>query len=541
MDANTVIETIGSRGKYHYIVGTLLAITFMNLSMNSLSIVVFGYLPPHRCSNIGNSRPISRTTNLTGNSTWTEYGKCFETKYHNKSVTKTSCQNGWKFELEEKQSTIMNEFSLVCDKEYLGMLSVSVYFCGVMIGVIICGLLSDRFGRRKVIIMTMFGQIIVGIALSFSPNYTSFAILRFAHGFFMEGLPSTSFVMLMEMMPSKLRTRFAGVYEISWPTGSVLMAGISWALKDWRKIQLTFSLMASYAVVYVWILPESIRWSVAKGRIKEAKFHAAKIARFNRVVLPEDIAIAAATQEKEEQSNTEENVFRRVLHIMTKTKVIRKRALCMFHIWMTVAFLYYGLSLNVATLSGNVYENLFISNIIEIPAAVVAIVMFTRIGRRLPLIVYFFVAGAACIISGSLPQTASDGTDLRTHATVLAFIGKFFVSAAFSNLAIFTSELFPTVIRSTMSGSCAFCARLGSLIVPQILLLEIYTAKELPFAFIGSLALIASLAAWVLPETKGKLLPNTIEDVEEGNMNVENELNCEEVHENKGAAEEETQ
>ena len=45
---------------------------------------------------------------------------------------------------------------------------------------------------------------------------------------------------------------------------------------------------------------------------------------------------------------------------------------------MTVAFLYYGLSLNVATLSGNVYENLFISNIIEIPAAVVAIVMFTR-------------------------------------------------------------------------------------------------------------------------------------------------------------------
>ena len=81
------------------------------------------------------------------------------------------------------------------------------------------------------------------------------------------------------------------------------------------------------------ILPESIRWSAAKGRIKEAKFHAARIARFNRVVLPEDFVIAAATPEKKEQSDTEENVFRRVLNILTKTKVIRKRAFCMFHIW----------------------------------------------------------------------------------------------------------------------------------------------------------------------------------------------------------------
>ena len=42
---------------------------------------------------------------------------------------------------------------------------------------------------------------------------------------------------------------------------------------------------------------------------------------------------------------------------------------------------------------------------------------------------------------------ADDGTDLQTYATVLAFVGKFFVSAAFSNVAIFTSELFPTPVR----------------------------------------------------------------------------------------------
>ena len=69
---------------------------------------------------------------------------------------------------------------------------------------------------------------------------------------FLQGLPNTSFVMLMEMMPSKIRTHFAGLYEISWPIGSVLMASISWAVKDWRKIQLAFSLISIYAVVYFW-------------------------------------------------------------------------------------------------------------------------------------------------------------------------------------------------------------------------------------------------------------------------------------------------
>ena len=45
---------------------------------------------------------------------------------------------------------------------------------------------------------------------------------------------------------------------------------------------------------------------------------------------------------------------------------------------MTSSLLYYGISLNVVNLSGNVYKNLFISNVIEIPAVVFSIILFTR-------------------------------------------------------------------------------------------------------------------------------------------------------------------
>ena len=81
---------------------------------------------------------------------------------------------------------ILFQFSLVCDKKYLGMLSASIFFFGTMTGAIIFGILSDRFGRKKVIIITIIGQIIAGIALSLSPNYISYAVLRFMLGLFTE-------------------------------------------------------------------------------------------------------------------------------------------------------------------------------------------------------------------------------------------------------------------------------------------------------------------------------------------------------------------
>ena len=74
------------------------------------------------------------------------------------------------------------------------MLSVSIYFVGVMIGVTICGMLADRFGRRKIIMVTITGQIIAGTAVAFSPNYASYVALRFLLGLFMEVSTKTTLI-----------------------------------------------------------------------------------------------------------------------------------------------------------------------------------------------------------------------------------------------------------------------------------------------------------------------------------------------------------
>ena len=53
----------------------------------------------------------------------------------------------------------------------------------------------------------------------------------------------------------------------------------------------------------------------------------------------------------------------------------------------------------------------------------------------------------------------------------MALIGKAAVVSCFCSIFIYTSEIFPTVIRTVAVGACAFFGRVGSLLAPQILLL----------------------------------------------------------------------
>ena len=67
-------------------------------------------------------------------------------------------------------------------------------------------------------------------------------------------------------------------------------------------------------------------------------------------------------------------------------------------------------------------------------------------------------------------QTA-EAVNVESLATALALIGKASVVSCFCIIFIYSSEVFPTVIRTVGVGVCAFFGRVGSLLAPQILLL----------------------------------------------------------------------
>ncbi len=62
----------------------------------------------------------------------------------------------------------------------------SIYFCGVFLGGLVFGVVSDRVGRYPVLVFTMYAQLVVGIMVFFVENFALFNILRFCIGVVMQ-------------------------------------------------------------------------------------------------------------------------------------------------------------------------------------------------------------------------------------------------------------------------------------------------------------------------------------------------------------------
>ena len=75
---------------------------------------------------------------------------------------------------------------------------------------------------------------------------------------------------------------------------------------------------------------------------------------------------------------------------------------------------------------------------------------------------------------------------------------------------VYTTELFPTVVRSAALGTCSQVARLGGIAAPQIILLKL-VHTSLPSIIFGGFAVAGCAAATVLQETKGLILEETLE------------------------------
>ncbi|XP_075270330.1 D-aspartate oxidase isoform X2 [Opisthocomus hoazin] len=95
----------------------------------------------------------------------------------NKSVF--SCSDGFLYDDTKWKSTVVTQWDLVCDQEWLAKLIQPTFMLGVLIGAVIFGDIADRLGRQRVIWFTSAGQFVFGIAVAFTFDYYSFMIVRF--------------------------------------------------------------------------------------------------------------------------------------------------------------------------------------------------------------------------------------------------------------------------------------------------------------------------------------------------------------------------
>ncbi|XP_040579995.1 solute carrier family 22 member 7 isoform X2 [Lepeophtheirus salmonis] len=512
------LKILGNPGRYQIVVLILLATNYIPVAVNHLLMAFYAVSTQHHCRPLGkqefnyNNITIQNVVPIAPppppNSQcemWIDPG--------NTSKGTQSCINGYEFEFDNNEWTIVAEWGLVCDRKYVGPLVTTIYFTGVMIGGVIFGYLSDRFGRKSVMLLCLYTQCLIGIALHFVRRLVIFMGLRFIQGVFIQGLQSSTYSMVIELFSPQYRTLAGCVVEGFWATGIILLALIAKYVQHWRYIQLAINIPTIATIFYIWIIPESVRWLLSKDKLKKAESIVRSIASYNSLRLDSSWLrneMETVVRELRRLSPTSPGIK----DLLMKPKT-RRNSFSLFFIWLSVSLSYYGITYSIPDLSGDIHLNFMIGGGIELAAYLFAFVVFNGFGRKYPLVCYLFVSGLICISIVIIKKFVSPkSVDTQGLSIGLALMGKATVVSSFCGIFIYSSELFPTVLRTVANGSCAFWGRIGSLIAPQLLMLCKYWYPENPqlltFCAFGGLSFIAAFLTIFLPETYNAALPDTV-------------------------------
>lgn len=402
-----------------------------------------------------------------------------------------------------KSSTVM-EWNMVCGQTWLRATADALFMCGVLLGSIIFGQMSDKIGRKPVFFMSLVLQVIFGVITGLATHYIVYVLSRMMIGATTSGVFIVAYVLAMEMVGPSSRM-FAGVaVQMFFTIGFIMVGGFAYFLTDWRQFQIAITLPGLVFMCYYWIIPESSRWLLSKNRKEEAMVIINAVIKENKSTVPEEVLDSIRNEQKDDKNESDREAS---LVDLFRHPNLRMKTLIIFFSWFVNSCAYYGLSWNTSNLGGNDIMNFVISGAVEFPAYFFLLYTLNRWGRRILLCGCMLVAGLMLLLTMAIPQ------DFTPGVVTLAMAGKMAITASYGTIYIFTTEQFPTPVRNVGLGASSMMARIGGILAPYI---NALASKWAPFPLLifGTLSFISGLLSLYLPETLNKKLPETIEEGE---------------------------
>ncbi|XP_026749122.1 organic cation transporter protein-like [Galleria mellonella] len=422
--------------------------------------------------------------------------KCLDTGALN-ATNYCPCENP-----EYDQSTIVtsvtSEWNLICDRTAFASLAQSMMQIGILVGSLLFGYISDSFGRKPSVLMSLFFEPVFIITSAIVPQFWMFLVCRFLIGTAVGGTMLCCYVLLIELSGKSFRAYLTGLQEISFISGYIIVGAIAYYVRDWRNLQLVTSVPWLAVIVYYWLIPESPRWLITMGRKKEAIVILTYIAKKNnRSVENIDIIVYDEEEPKKQKSGNYLDLF--------KTLKIRNYTMIAALVWMFCSHTFFGVNQYIGRLQGNIYLNVMLSAASLAPGLILVITGTRFLNRKTSIIISFIVGAMSLLVFIFIPS------NMETLMLVFAIIGQTGAYTSFIQTYLFTSELFPTVIRNSAMGFSSMFARVGGFIAPFVVNIGTEWISILIFS---AIAFSTAILCCFLPETKNINLTNSIEETE---------------------------
>lgn len=383
---------------------------------------------------------------------------------------------------------------------------------GCIIGVLFAGILSDKFGRKKVLILSAVLFAISAIGSAIPNNLTHFVLARLVGGIGVGIASMLSPMYISEIAPAKIRGTLVTLYQLAIVLGINLIYFVNlkiagsgteqWNIDMGWRIMLGSEVIPAFLfLVLLFFIPESPRWLASKGKTDAATQILEKLNGKDKA--------KTLLKEIEESFKEEKGTLKELFQPGLRMALIVGIFLALFsQITGINAIIYYAPEIfkSVGFGTDSAMFQTVIIGVVNTVFTFVAIAYIDKYGRR-TLLLWGITGMIICL--GSVGMLFY--LDLSSGPWLLIFILGFIASFAMSLGPIpwvLISEIFPTKIRGVAMSISILMLWIGVVLITQLtpILLDGVGGAFTFWIFMTNAIILLVFTFKMIPETKGKTL-----------------------------------
>lgn len=416
----------------------------------------------------------------------------------------------YEFDRSEFHDSIIMQYGLVCEWQYLETVAKLCLFGGYAVGTFVAGMISDHFGRKTAITISCQLLFCSGIIVTIMPNIAGFTILWFIVGIAAISVYTVAFVWCSEMVGRNWKVTISLGLSLAFPISKLLVTFAAYFIRDYKIIYQGFSSLHLFTPMLMILIPESPRWLLSRKN-PESQAEACQILAEVAKSKGQNFDLALFKDESTSNDGKPAEAVDHFSLIFTNAK-LRIRGFVMLYCWLTTSFVVYSVNLNMKSLTGSLFLNLTLAALLSIPGRLLGYILMTRFSiRKLPFMGSLLIGAIGC---GLCPLLDNNVPWQSTILSGLVLLSSTSLSCTFAIIWLYTAELYPTGIRNFGVGLSSFMARIGGAGSTFVVYLAaVHTS--VPFFVFSGMCFVAAILAFLLPETGHQPLPTSIKEIED--------------------------
>lgn len=400
--------------------------------------------------------------------------------------------------------------------------AMSSALMGCLVGALIAGPLSDKYGRRPILILSAGLFICTAWGTGAADTFTAFTIYRLIGGFAIGVASSLSPIYIAEIAPTELRGRFVSINQLTVVLGILSAQIVNWLIAEpvpadataeyilnswngqtgWRWMFWAMMVPSVLFFIMGFFLPESPRWLASAGHTGRA------LEVFTRIGGADVARAELAAIEKSLSEDKQQGGFKQLFHPSMRLVLLIGVVMAVLQQWCGINVIFnYAQEIFEAAGYGvsDVLMNIVVTGITNVIFTIVAMFVVDKWGRKKLALLGAF--GLAIIYAFMGLFYYLEFTGIIVLVVVVCAIACYAMTLA-TVMWVIVSEIFPNRVRGIAMSVCTFALWAACFLLTYTFpLLNSGLGAAGTFWLYGAICLVGGIfIVRVLPETKNKSL-----------------------------------